>query len=219
MDQPRGRPELAANGIGGAVYRRNPLHPTSGRLYDLDDDPTEATNRATDEEVPPGVRAPAKLPASRRSTPRTMPERNHAVAVRRPQRNPRDEAASAAPTRLHPTRLVPPGRDASGAEGDPRALRPARTPRTGRRHQPTGVLDVGKSTGVFASELTVPYYARSSTAGMEVDVASPRGGAIPVDPMSLKPVIRSEADDRFLADDTLRRKVNESAPVGDLPDR
>ncbi|HEX3705951.1 MAG TPA: type 1 glutamine amidotransferase domain-containing protein [Mycobacteriales bacterium] len=79
-----------------------------------------------------------------------------------------------------------------------------------------GVLDIGKATGVFASELTVPYYAFLD-AGMDVDVASPRGGAIPVDPMSLKPVIRSAADDRFLADDTLRRKVNESAPVGDLP--
>jgi putative intracellular protease/amidase len=78
-----------------------------------------------------------------------------------------------------------------------------------------GVLDVGKSTGVFASELTVPYYAFLD-AGLDVDVASPRGGAIPIDPMSLKPVIRSAADDRFLADDTLRRKVNESLPVGDL---
>jgi putative intracellular protease/amidase len=51
---------------------------------------------------------------------------------------------------------------------------------------------------------------------MDVDVASPRGGAIPVDPMSLKPVIRCAADDRFLADDTLRRKVNESLAVGDV---
>ncbi|HVW79971.1 MAG TPA: type 1 glutamine amidotransferase domain-containing protein [Mycobacteriales bacterium] len=79
-----------------------------------------------------------------------------------------------------------------------------------------GVLDVGKPTGVFASELTVPYYAFLD-AGMDVDVASPRGGAIPVDPLSLKPVIRSAADDRFLADDDLRRKLRESLPVGDVP--
>ncbi|MGN6472434.1 MAG: type 1 glutamine amidotransferase domain-containing protein [Mycobacteriales bacterium] len=78
-----------------------------------------------------------------------------------------------------------------------------------------GVLDIGKATGVFASELTVPYYAFLD-AGMTVDVASPKGGAIPIDPMSLKPVIRSEADDRFLADDTLRRKVNESLPIADV---
>ncbi|HWA64953.1 MAG TPA: type 1 glutamine amidotransferase domain-containing protein [Mycobacteriales bacterium] len=79
-----------------------------------------------------------------------------------------------------------------------------------------GVLDVGKATGVFASELTVPYYAFLD-AGMDVDVASPRGGTIPVDPLSLKPVIRCAADDRFLADDELRRKVDESLPVGDVP--
>jgi hypothetical protein len=38
-----------------------------------------------------------------------------------------------------------------------------------------GVLDVGKPTGVFASEMTVPYYAFRD-AGMVVDVASPAGG-------------------------------------------
>ena len=40
-------------------------------------------------------------------------------------------------------------------------------------------------TGVFASEMTVPYYAFLD-AGMDVDLASPKGGLIPVDPMSLK---------------------------------
>lgn len=78
-----------------------------------------------------------------------------------------------------------------------------------------GVLDVGKPTGVFSSELTVPYYAFLD-AGMQVDVASPRGGVIPVDPMSLKPVLRCKADDRFLADDVLRAKVQSSLAVDAL---
>ncbi|NIR35273.1 MAG: type 1 glutamine amidotransferase domain-containing protein [Actinobacteria bacterium] len=78
-----------------------------------------------------------------------------------------------------------------------------------------GVLDIGKPTGVFASELTVPYYAFLD-AGMTVDVASPAGGVIPVDPQSLKPVLRTEACDRFLADDELRAKVNGSLAVGAL---
>jgi putative intracellular protease/amidase len=77
------------------------------------------------------------------------------------------------------------------------------------------VLDVGKPTGVFASELTVPYYAFLD-AGMGVDVASPAGGVIPVDPQSLKPVIRTEADDRFLGDDRLREQVTDSLAIGDL---
>ena len=36
-------------------------------------------------------------------------------------------------------------------------------------------LDIGKPTGVFASELTVAYYAFLD-AGMQVDVPSPAGG-------------------------------------------
>jgi len=78
-----------------------------------------------------------------------------------------------------------------------------------------GVLDVGKPTGVFASELTVPYYLFLD-AGMDVDVASPAGGAIPVDPLSLKPILRCHADDRFLGDPVLRAKVTDSTPVGEL---
>jgi putative intracellular protease/amidase len=63
--------------------------------------------------------------------------------------------------------------------------------------------------------MTAPYYVFLD-AGMDVDVASPLGGAIPVDPLSLKPVLRSAYDDRFLADDELRDKVSDSKAVGDL---
>ena len=78
-----------------------------------------------------------------------------------------------------------------------------------------GVLDVGKPTGVFSSELTVAYYAFLD-AGMTVDVASPKGGVIPVDPQSLKAVLRTDACDRFLADDDFKAKVNDSLIVADL---
>jgi putative intracellular protease/amidase len=78
-----------------------------------------------------------------------------------------------------------------------------------------GILDIGKATGVFSSEMTVPYYAFLD-AGMEVDVASPAGGVIPVDPMSMKPAIRTEADDRFLADGELRTKVTSSLAIGNV---
>jgi len=78
-----------------------------------------------------------------------------------------------------------------------------------------GQLDVGKPTGVMASEMTVPYYAFLD-AGMEVDVASPAGGVIPVDPRSIKSVIRTASDDRFLADDEFRAKVMNSSAIGVL---
>ncbi|MEP1125801.1 MAG: type 1 glutamine amidotransferase domain-containing protein [Ilumatobacter sp.] len=63
--------------------------------------------------------------------------------------------------------------------------------------------------------MTVPYYAFLD-AGMEVDVASPAGGMVAVDPMSLKPVIRTPEDDRFLADEEFRAQVSDSKAIGDL---
>jgi putative intracellular protease/amidase len=76
-------------------------------------------------------------------------------------------------------------------------------------------LDIGKPTGVFASELTVAYYAFLD-AGMQVDVASPAGGVIPVEPLSVNPIIRTAADDRFLADAELRAKITDSLPIASV---
>jgi putative intracellular protease/amidase len=78
-----------------------------------------------------------------------------------------------------------------------------------------GVLDIGVATGVFGSELTVPYYVFLD-AGMQVDVASPLGGIIPVDPLSMKPEIRTPDDDRLLADEELRGKLMNSLAVADV---
>ena len=78
-----------------------------------------------------------------------------------------------------------------------------------------GVLDIGVATGVFASELTVPYYAFLD-AGMEVDVASPLGGVIPVDPLSMKAELRTPEDDRLLADPVLRGKLMQSLPIAEV---
>lgn len=77
-----------------------------------------------------------------------------------------------------------------------------------------GVLDVGVATGVFASELTVPYYAFLD-AGLGVDVASIRGGVVPIDPLSMKPALRSAGDDRMLADPRLRAKLMGSKSIAD----
>jgi len=41
----------------------------------------------------------------------------------------------------------------------------------------------GPKTGVFASEMTIPYY-EFLDANMQVDVASIKGGEIPIDPQS-----------------------------------
>ena len=76
-------------------------------------------------------------------------------------------------------------------------------------------LDVAKPTGVFSSEMTVPYYLFTD-AGIEVDLASPLGGEIAIDPMSLRAVTRSHHDDRFLVDDLLKEKVRKSISMSDI---
>ena len=73
----------------------------------------------------------------------------------------------------------------------------------------------GPPTGVAASELTHPYYAFLE-AGMQVDVASVKGGPIPVDPQSLGFVTRTPEDDRFLADPALQAKVKSSLRIDDV---
>jgi putative intracellular protease/amidase len=75
--------------------------------------------------------------------------------------------------------------------------------------------DTGKKTGVFASEMTAPYYTFLD-AGMSVDVASVRGGKIPIEPMSVKWPLRSSYDSRFLKDADLRRKTDASPSVSGI---
>ena len=75
--------------------------------------------------------------------------------------------------------------------------------------------ETGKKTGVFASEMTAPYYTFLD-AEMDVDVASIKGGVIPVEPMSVKWPLKSEHDDRFLKDKDLRQKVAAAKSVSQL---
>ncbi len=70
----------------------------------------------------------------------------------------------------------------------------------------------GKPTGVFASEMTVPYY-EFLDAGMTVDVASIEGGEIPIDPQSFLYMIKSDADERYLKDAVFQEKVKNSSKI------
>lgn len=73
----------------------------------------------------------------------------------------------------------------------------------------------GPATGVMASELTHPYYGFLD-AGMQVDVASVRGGPIPVEPASVGFVMRTPEDERFLEDPVLQAKVKNSLRIDDV---
>jgi len=64
----------------------------------------------------------------------------------------------------------------------------------------------------MASEFTHPYYTFLD-GGMQVDLASIKGGAIPVDPQTLRYMVRSPEDDRYLKDDILIAKVENSMSI------
>jgi putative intracellular protease/amidase len=51
---------------------------------------------------------------------------------------------------------------------------------------------------------------------MSVDVASIKGGEIPIDPMSFKWFIKSEYDERFLSDSAFQSKVKNSLLIDDI---
>jgi arylsulfatase A-like enzyme/putative intracellular protease/amidase len=199
---------LASNGLGGDAHRTEPL-PDQWELYDLDDDPTEASNHAQAGDAPEvfehmrerltGQRARDVAARNRPWPYAPLPGRPVTVRVPPPVRLARRLLQRAG---LHPDDHEAPPRDLAGA----RALVVA------TNH---GTLDIGKPTGVFASEMTVPYYTFLD-AGLDVDVASPAGGEIPVDPQSLRPAVRTASDDRFLADDELRGRVRDSLAVGSL---
>lgn len=73
----------------------------------------------------------------------------------------------------------------------------------------------GRETGVFASEMTIPYY-EFLDAEMEVDVASIKGGVIPIDPQSFYYFLKSPQDERYLDDEVFQQKVERSLPVVDV---
>ena len=73
----------------------------------------------------------------------------------------------------------------------------------------------GPPSGVAASEMTHPYYSFLD-AGMDVDVASIKGGVIPVDPQTLSFMIKTPEDDRYLADTVLQAKTRNSLRIADV---
>ena len=206
---------LAADGPAGEVYRTEPL-PDQWELYELDADPIEADNRWRDPAAADVFAEMTKRLAAERA--RAVPERNQPWPyAMRQSGGPTGSSAMSGSVRVRPpARALRKVLQRLGMHPDDMTLD---ADLSGRRALIVatnhGVLDIGKPTGVFASEMTVPYYAFVD-AGMSVDVASPKGGIIPVDPQSLRAPLRTEACDRFLADDVFKGKVQESLAVGEV---
>jgi putative intracellular protease/amidase len=73
----------------------------------------------------------------------------------------------------------------------------------------------GQATGVFGSEMTVPYYSFLE-AGLEVDIASIKGGEIPVQPGSMSWPLAAPEDRRFLNDQEALASLKASKAIADI---
>lgn len=73
----------------------------------------------------------------------------------------------------------------------------------------------GKPTGFYWEELAAPYWAFHD-AGHSVGIASVQGGMPPVDPGSDTEDTRTDAVDRFKADETAKRALQDAPAVADV---
>ncbi|MEJ7559006.1 MAG: type 1 glutamine amidotransferase domain-containing protein [Pedobacter sp.] len=75
--------------------------------------------------------------------------------------------------------------------------------------------NTGKKTGFWIEEFAAPYYAMAD-AGVEITIASPKGGQPPIDPKSDEPENQTPATERFHADADLKAKLSQSVVLADV---
>lgn len=69
--------------------------------------------------------------------------------------------------------------------------------------------DTGKKTGFWVEEFAAPYYILADK-GVEITIASPKGGQPPIDPTSQQPDAQTEDTKRFDKDEALQEKLAKS---------
>jgi len=67
----------------------------------------------------------------------------------------------------------------------------------------------GLETGLWLSELT-HIYDKAKKAGYEITIASPKGGNVPIDPESLKPLFLDKMTKVYYQDSTFMKELNSS---------
>ncbi|MFD2247795.1 type 1 glutamine amidotransferase domain-containing protein [Pontibacter ruber] len=75
--------------------------------------------------------------------------------------------------------------------------------------------DTGKKTGFWIEEFAAPYYTLAD-AGVNVELASPKGGQPPIDPKSTEPDAQTEATRRFYEDEDLQHKLSRTKKLSEV---
>jgi putative intracellular protease/amidase len=75
--------------------------------------------------------------------------------------------------------------------------------------------DTGRKTGFWLEEFAAPYFVFKD-AGVELTLASPRGGQPPIDPKSDVPENQTSAMARFKEDKTAQQALSQTAKLADM---
>ncbi|MBD3586989.1 type 1 glutamine amidotransferase domain-containing protein [Salinimonas sp. HHU 13199] len=75
--------------------------------------------------------------------------------------------------------------------------------------------DSGKKTGIWLEEFASPYYAFVD-AGYTITLASPMGGEVPIDPMSLEKDALTDDTERFSEDKNAASALASTIPLKDV---
>ncbi len=75
--------------------------------------------------------------------------------------------------------------------------------------------NTGEKTGFWVEEFAAPYYVLVD-AGVQVTLASPKGGQPPIDPKSESPEAQSAATKRFHSDQELQKKLAHTLKLSEI---
>lgn len=75
--------------------------------------------------------------------------------------------------------------------------------------------DTGEKTGFWVEEFAAPYYLLAD-AGVEITLASPKGGQPPIDPKSTAPDAQTAATRRFDSDPALKEKLAQTVKLNEV---
>ena len=75
--------------------------------------------------------------------------------------------------------------------------------------------DTGKKTGFWVEEFASPYYTLLDK-GADITIATPKGGAAPIDPSSDAPDAATAATDRFNKDTVAKDKIANTKVLADM---
>ena len=75
--------------------------------------------------------------------------------------------------------------------------------------------NTGEKTGFWIEEFVAPYYELADQ-GVEIIIASPKGGMPPIDPKSSDPSAATEDTKRFDGDKALQEKLKNTVKLADI---